>query len=382
MKIGILTYFGDLNAGTNLQAYATLKAVQKVFKGHEVEIINFQTWRRLNVPYLSHANIFTIKNDLIRIRKYYHFVKTYLNLSEQKLISSDYNEGIKFITTENYDIILVGSDTLLELIRVREGITPYWLSPNIKAKKYLLAASARNLTYDKLNVVQVELIQATINDFSLLGVRDMATYRLLSQFVNKNDERLQIVPDPTFTLAIDYKFAEKYIKKMNINFNVPTVCLHLCKDDYWATDLADRLRVKGYQIASLRPARYADFVLNDLSPFEQIGIYRYFSLMITHRFHDTIFCLKNGTPMITYPFNDSYTTNFGDSKYYNLLKDFDLEETNYISKKSEITVDLIMSKLENAINNFKSKKLIIDFLLTANTIKYYKFLSSVRDLSL
>ena len=42
MKIGILTYYGDLNCGTNLQAFATLSAVKDIFPDSRVEIIDFK----------------------------------------------------------------------------------------------------------------------------------------------------------------------------------------------------------------------------------------------------------------------------------------------------------------------------------------------------
>ena len=31
MKIGLLTYYGDLNCGTNMQALATFQAIKKVY---------------------------------------------------------------------------------------------------------------------------------------------------------------------------------------------------------------------------------------------------------------------------------------------------------------------------------------------------------------
>ena len=50
-KIGILTYFGDLNVGTNLQAYSTLNSIRSAFEGYDIEIINYQGWRKFNKPY-------------------------------------------------------------------------------------------------------------------------------------------------------------------------------------------------------------------------------------------------------------------------------------------------------------------------------------------
>ena len=79
MKIGILTYFGDLNFGTNLQAYTTMCSVQKVFPDAEVEIVPIHSFKNVNRPYLSSATPVSLYRDFIRIRKYTQFVKVKLN---------------------------------------------------------------------------------------------------------------------------------------------------------------------------------------------------------------------------------------------------------------------------------------------------------------
>ena len=125
-----------------------------------------------------------------------------------------------------------------------------------------------------------------------MGVRDEATFRLLSHFTVPGDDRLQIIPDPTFTFEIDYRYIEDYIIQRKLIFKKPIVCLHLLRSTKWASTLADYFRQEGYIIASLRPAYYADIIFTDLLAFEQIGLYRYFDLVITHRFHDSIFSIK------------------------------------------------------------------------------------------
>ena len=69
MKIGLLTYYGDLNCGTNMQAYATLQALKKEYPSDEVEIIPFHGFKPSIRPYKT----FSPKNlidDIGRIRKY------------------------------------------------------------------------------------------------------------------------------------------------------------------------------------------------------------------------------------------------------------------------------------------------------------------------
>ena len=72
MKIGLLTYYGDLNCGTNLQAYATFSAIKSIYPNEVVEVIPFHGFRPEIRPYksLSPASIY---RDIIRMQKYKDF---------------------------------------------------------------------------------------------------------------------------------------------------------------------------------------------------------------------------------------------------------------------------------------------------------------------
>lgn len=377
MKIGILTYFGDLNTGTNLQAYATLKCVKNLHPEAEVFIINYHSWYERKIPYLRQGiNFKTLTNDIRRIYEFNKFVKEKLAVKSKGLLTSNCKKAINYIKKHELDIIYVGADTVLELHRIQNGLTAYWLSPEIKSKKIFIAASARSTMYEKLTESQKKLMNESLLDFRAFGVRDQATLDLFSRFINK--KKITIVPDPTFTLEIDYSPIEKYLSKKSYNFDKPTICFHLLRGDNWGKELAMKLKADGFQIATFRPNTYSDITLNDLSPLEQLGIYRYFKLMITHRFHDTIFCLKNHTPVITYPYNDSLTTENGDSKYFSLLKSFDLDKTNYIHNKSTITADNVYKMYKNAITSFSDKLDNTKIKLAVMKTEYLEYLRSTK----
>jgi polysaccharide pyruvyl transferase WcaK-like protein len=383
LKIGLLTYCGTLNTGTTLQAYSTYKALKNNFPEDHLELIDYLPWRSINRPYLMNCTIQSLINDLIRIRKYKKFLHANFTLSKNKLRSPNYEESLDFIKSLNYDVIFVGADTVLELDRAnKESLTAYWLSKSLKCKKFLIAASAKNVTFENMSERQKYLAKDTIEDFSLLGVRDEATYRLLSHFTLENDNRLINIPDPTFTLDPKIDYAEEYLRNKKLSFEMPTICFHLQRNIIWAEELAKEFRKKGFQIASFRPGKYADVLLNDLSPLEQFGIYKYFKLVITNRFHDTIFCLLNKTPVITYQFNERYTTQFGESKYASLLKYFNLGKSNYLEDTGDISAKRILSMYQNAINSFydnveniedkisESKKIYLDYINKAKLIIY------------
>jgi polysaccharide pyruvyl transferase WcaK-like protein len=373
-KIGILTYMKEYaNLGTNMQSYCTFKAIQKQFPNDQVELINYSSWKPAMKPYFSQITIRSLINDYIRIRKYKSFFENEYIFSKKKLITSNLNDSINFIKNQNYDAIFVGSDTVLELKRAKKNeLTAYWLDDTVKCKKFLISACSLDVTFEVLSDQQKKQIQNTINDYSLLGVRDDATFRLLSHFTRQGDERLKIIPDPTFTFEIDYRYIEEYFSQKKLVFKKPMICLHLLRDTKWASALADYFRKDGYIVASLRPAYYADIIFTDLSAFEQMGLYRYFDLVITHRFHDSIFCIKNLTPVIVYPQYISDVTHYGENKNKTLLKSFNIVD-NYINNKEDITALSLFNMHKRAIKYFKNNEEFIKKTLLDNKNNYESF---------
>jgi hypothetical protein len=216
-------------------------------------------------------------------------------------------------------------------------------------------------------------MQSTVDGFSRLGARDDATYRLLSHFVDATDSRLTTVPDPTFTYQIDDRPIEQYLADNRVVFDRPVVCLHLLRDTAWAAELATRFRGAGYAIASLRPAAYADMVFTDLSPFEQLGIYRYFALMITHRFHDTVFCLKSGTPVIPFPERASDVTAFGESRIDALLRSFGIRIPDDIRNGTGLSAESLFGIHRGVIADFESRRPCIEAAVRDRERQYLSF---------
>ena len=360
-----------------MQCYCTLKAVQKAYPDAQVEVIDYSAWKVPMRPYLSNISFQSLKNDCVRILKYRKFFREELTLSSNKLISPNVNKALEFLKRHNYDAIFIGADTVLELRGApKDGLTAYWLDNRIDSKKFLIAASSHNVTFERLSDTQKERMQRTIDDFSLLGVRDDATFRLLSHFTNRGDKRLQIIPDPTFTYDIDYSYIDHYLTQKNVKLNKPIVCLHLLRDSRWASALANCFRKEGYIIASLRPAYYADVMFTDLSPLEQMGVYKYFNLVITTRFHDSIFCFKNMTPVIVFAEHVSDVTSFGESKYKTLFSSFGLDSTHYIANKNMLTAEYLFDIHRDAIKRFNDNEDRIRKVLREHKKTYEAFLDA------
>ena len=379
MKIGILTYYGDLNCGTNLQAYSTLRAVREQYPAADVEIIQFHGFRQYNHPYLSNCTPASILRDCERIAKYARFRKELLNGNNDKTITS-VEKALDYIESRQYDIIFIGSDTLLELNRLPQGydgLSAYWLSPRIKAKKVFLAASCRNVEYDNLSSCQKEQMQATLATFSAFGMRDTFSQELIAKYVP--EDKVEIVPDPTFGLDIDYSHIEGYLKKNRIDIPQKSVCIHCYKTDVWAEPVANALKEQGYTIVSLRPVKWADIVLNNMSPLEQLGVFRYFKLVITHRFHEAIFSMKNDTPMLLYVDHiQNLKTTQGESKHSALMKSVGLYPHNLVDTQ-DITPEQILKQIPVAINNFDKKRDEIKKTVTIMGKRYIRIIENFKE---
>lgn len=324
MKIGILTYYGDLNCGTSLQAYATLRAVRQAYPKDDVEIIPFHGFKQYFLPYKTFSPV-NLYHDFFRFKKYANFKKVNLEVKNDVVIK-DVDEALRYIASRNYDVIYVGADTLLELDRLPkgfDGLSAYWLK-DIKAKKVLIAASAKNVTYEKLTGQQKEEIGIAARQFDSIGIRDRATFKLFATVLG-DESKIHYVPDPTFTLDIDYSYIEQYLKKRKVIIPKKSVFLQFFGDDYWLNDAIKEVKAAGYTIVTNRGVSWSDIVLIDMSPLEQLGLYKKMSFAITHRFHDGVFCMKNHTPVLIYVKSmKTFMTDEGESKHVSLLKDFGL----------------------------------------------------------
>ncbi|MBR6368883.1 MAG: polysaccharide pyruvyl transferase family protein [Bacteroidaceae bacterium] len=371
MKIGLLTYYGDLNCGTNMQAYATLQALKKEYPSDEVEIIPFHGFKPSIRPYKTFSPKNLI-NDIRRIRKYSKFVKEHLQVKNDVIIK-DVEAALEYINSRKYDVIYVGADTLLELDRVSDNcISAYWLK-DVNAKKILIAASAKNVVFEKLTEKQQTDLKIAAGQFAYVGVRDRVTMALFERLLG-NDKKIEYIPDPTFTYHIDYSYIDTYLRKKNVVIPEKSVFVQFYGDDYWLDDVAKDLKKRGYTMITNRGIWWSDIVLIDMSPLEQVGLYKYVSFVITHRFHDGVFCMKNHTPALIYvKSGKEFMTEYGESKHVSLLKDFGLYPQAFLGTlDSEEGLADVWQSFQNVKAIFDEEK--IEGILQQNEERYLEYL--------
>ena len=355
MKIGLLTYYGDLNCGTNMQAYATLQALKKEYPSDEVEIIPFHGFKPSIRPYKTFSPKNLI-NDIRRIRKYSKFVKEHLQVKNDVIIK-DVEAALEYINSHKYDVIYVGADTLLELDRVSDNcISAYWLKDvNAMTEK------------------QKADLKIAAGQFAYVGVRDRVTMALFERLLG-DDKKIEYIPDPTFTYHIDYSYIDAYLRKKNVVIPEKSVFVQFYGDDYWLDDVAKDLKKRGYTMITNRGIWWSDIVLIDMSPLEQVGLYKYVSFVITHRFHDGVFCMKNHTPALIYvKSGKEFMTEYGESKHVSLLKDFGLYPQAFLGTlDSEEGLADVWQSFQNVKAVFDEEK--IEGILQKNKKTYLEYL--------
>jgi hypothetical protein len=308
-------------------------------------------------PGRRHINPRQLCRDFRRHRIYEKAKAEYLVLSSQSLVSCDFRETVDFINSLNYDMLIAGADTILQLLDYhrRDGSVPvYWLPPELNGIRVMCGSSCRVLSRDELTEQQQAKMKECINTMPLLGVRDQATYDLILAIGLDDPSKLTQIPDPTFSLKIDYARAEAFIRRRNLGFSIPSVLISL-PDSYKPTrQLVSYYRSRGYRIVSFGYAPYADINLPDISPFEWAGLYKYFDAVITDRFHGTLFSIRNNTPVVSIVCRSDLMDTDGNSKYASLWRLFGLEQTNWINGITCTDADAVLEKINTGIETFKS----------------------------
>lgn len=196
-KIGILTFHKEINAGANLQAYALTCFLQN--NGFDSEIIDF-------IP----------NSEVDRrspLRKFLHLLKTRLNAKTRReenvkkefeqfqknnyLLSKDsYYGDADFVSMipNKYDVLISGSDQILNLTLSGNSIAYYLPIKNVKKISYGSSFGRENISF-----LEKEAVKKYLCSFSHLSFREESAYQIVSSLIKVKEKN--IVLDPVFLLT-------------------------------------------------------------------------------------------------------------------------------------------------------------------------------------
>lgn len=376
MNIGVFTVFGEGNFGVNMQSSTVYNKIAEKYPDSNVEFINVQPrdkdFFRVGMKRMC---VKSVLNDIKKINKCKSF-KNGFSYSNNKLVTKKYSEAIEFIKNINYDMIFVGSDTILKFYDFHvDGNVPYfWLSEKIKAKKILIAASSCNTSINDLDEKSKNILRNSINDFDKIGIRDEATKTLISNVVPEREEGIVIIPDPTFAFEIDYRYAEEYIRNSKIR-DEKWVFLHPLANDRWVERFCELCHNDGYKVASMKKYNGIDLLINDIGPLEHAGIFKYFEFVVTPRFHDSVFAFKNHVPVVCVYSKKKYSNENGDSKYTNLFSYFGYKDSGLINSDNNVDGDFVYEKSIGMLNSYNKDN--VSSVLSELRSRFNKYVASV-----
>lgn len=384
MKILIITYSREVNPGTFLQAYGVQYAFRQLYPNAQIDLIKHKRMysiaaekKNATATNESKLSFFKAKARAIPRRlKYELAYRTKFHLTDQEFDFFKYDDAEFKAFAEGYDLIIVGSDTILINLEKNGHYGLMWLR-GIETQKILFAASAAPANF-VLNEQQKKDLYKSFSTFNLLGVRDRVTEHLLRDEIGMGDkvytqyDPTYLIPESEFSLPYFMKKKLEGVRKNQklalVNFSV-TGCP-------FKKEMTEFLQQQGYYTISTLYNEWADCNLMSLSPFGWAAMFRYVDLTVTERFHDSVFTLRNGKPVVAIDWNSGRYSKDGFSKTQNLLSLYGLDCNHFIATNLEEARTVMKYLKEIPVDD--QKKQIIEYGEKIK-VEYRHLLNVIKD---
>lgn len=314
MKIGIIThYYKSLNCGGNLQAYALVKVIEKMYTSVEqisydgkIAKDNAVTLKKIKMK-LSAGILPIIKSACLYSGQ--KITNIFLQLIMQKPIGeirelhqkafAEFNHAIPhsketydFQTIKNcikkYDVFITGSDQVWNL---QWYYSPAYLLDFVPVDKIKFSYAA-SLGMSELDAGKQEIFRKSLKDYRAVSVREEEAVHLLE---NLSPVMPQLVLDPTMLLSKeewDQVCTDRIIESNYI------FCYFL-GDDFNERKIAKKYAKKhGLKLVTMphinnkiikSDLNFGDIILYDVSPEKFISLIKYAEYIFTDSFHAAVF---------------------------------------------------------------------------------------------
>ena len=309
LKVGIRTYHRTVNESSIMQAYCLQKILKTLRPEAHIEIIDL---RSLDVEKKELLKCFRRYPPFINMSQWKKriklraFLRSHTMLSQKTCVTDNLEKASRFISNQNYHIIVVGSDTVWR-IRSENGrmnIPGIYYLPGIHATRKIAFAVSLDMTNRALlNESRKRRIYNLTQDFNFISVRDKMSWKYLKEFGLCNKE-ISFMPDPT--LLWDFSDLIQIPDDFSNDFLMAGVAV---PNEFIRKKVTNTLKEKGYSVVNLLgPAVEGQITINKNYSFQKrLGIYRFLKLMVTDRFHSSIFTFKLGdVPVIFLENADKY----------------------------------------------------------------------------
>lgn len=372
-KIGILTlYTNNYNYGGILQAYALCKTINDM--GNECKVIEYQGKR--NVVYSSlnermkqytllevidkakgilNEKIYGKKIDSIVIKrkeKFDDFCRKYVPHTKKYT-----DENICELNRE-LDLFVSGSDQVWNPNCALGVFLQDFVEDNSKKVSYAASISRNSLSeHEKLIMIPL------INKFKSISVREMTGKKMLEEYGVKD---VTAVIDPTMLLN-----AEKWesVIDKSIERQPYVFCYFFSNSKEYREKINNFCNKKGLKLLYIPYAKQkynnTDNVgkgtkVNNAGPSEFLSLIKGADYVFTDSFHGLVFSLIFNKKFIIFERDKNNTSTSKNSRIYDLLKLFYLEERlvrNKLEFEDIIDKEINSSKINDIIKNEQEKSM-------------------------
>lgn len=317
MKILIITFTSGNNPGTFMQGLGVQTAMKRLYPTAQIDFLKFPDFKvNLGVRDKKAKLWQTFRQkaaSAYRLLKYNKLRKEMMCFTPT-IDLFNYNKEDETVIRQ-YDLIVIGSDTILEEAYGKEGrIGLNWMPFDVK--KIYFAASA-----SPANFVPKDDLRKVAAKADFIGLRDNLT---IDFFINKlgiDEERIVKQPDPSYFLDIN-QFQLSSSQQSRLKKGRKYVLYNFMSNFPLRKELADALRGIGYTVVSTAYNPYADISLDTIDAYEWAGVFRLMDVIVTERFHDSVFGLRNECPVVAIDWDPARFSKGGDSKTLRILEDY------------------------------------------------------------
>ena len=319
MKIGILTFHRAINYGAVLQAYALKETLKSL--GHDAWVIDY---RQPKVEKVDRPTFSAKKRwDLL---KGFH-LHSWLNYNKEKRVSLEKRKRFDDFTNQylhltppciassmpqDFDMYISGSDQVWNH-RICGGMDDVYWGNFQKPKNSKMVAYAASTSIQELQKNTQEELQAGLNNFDLIGVRENKVRDFLNAYFSTSNEILTVL-DPTLVAdcSIWDSFesgkhkGQKYVLYFAARIYEPNPSIVKEKAEL----LAKEIGCKAISIS-----------LREHSPSDFVELFKHASYIVTSSFHGVAFSLIFNRPLYAIMYGDEQ-----DGRYVNLLRSVGAEK--------------------------------------------------------
>ena len=304
IKLGILTFHRAKNYGAYLQACALCNRFNQE-PDIDCEIIDFCMKRDKEHYNYREKNIL---KKILKPQKTQFLSKKQkafenalhdpiMQLSAESLVSDSQEKFFDFINNK-YDTIIVGSDEVWKIDKLRGFPNPYWLNGEVGAIKASYAAASRN-ELSEMTPDQISYVRESWQDFDILSVRDYHTKELVDPILG--EEKTFISCDPSF--LYDFNVPEKDVSeilagKNRIDKNKKNMLVMVAGKNLSLKLLNSFSR--DYNLISVRNYFPGMINVGDLTPLEWLQLVKNCDSVVTTFFHGACFSLIFNTPFVIF----------------------------------------------------------------------------------